>query len=277
MTAKPISPVKAQLQRAYKLIKAGKKAEAFELLTPILAQQPQNIDAWWLAAFAADTPKKTAFACQKVLTLKPDHWAAQHLLAEQQRILALSSLQGESVVDPLQPIQIKEAKKARKRVRGWQILSLVTLPLVLIAAFLIFVNLTGNNLGLPIGKLFDSTIPIPYIPLSIDESTMSINTNTLVIGSTHDYIFEASGKVLILASVRFTNNGGKMPGRSFRLLDDKGLVLAYGPIGNGESGTINYLLPGAGKYRFRLLGTAGIAQGPYQFFVGFASTDEGLP
>lgn len=257
--------VKAQLRKAYALIKSGQKAEAYELLTPIVAQHPDNVDAWWLVAHAALTPRESAFACQKVLALRPDHRAAPRMLAEQQRLMAAE-----------QHIELKRVRRQRRGLRPWAVLAFIALPLLLLGMFMVAVNTTGNNFGLPIGPLFNIDEQLGSLPVNqagerqqAESMVYTLRTGTLVIGSTHDYTFTVSQRgVWAFISIRFSFLGDTPPGKAVQLLNANGKLvsLTTGELtlgGLGDTGGIVTLLPGQGKYTLRLLGTAGTAQGPY--------------
>ncbi len=68
------------LHQAYNLIKDGHNDEARAVLRPVLETNRNNVDAWWLAAFAAGNPHDQRLALLQVLRLNPDHWAARSLL-----------------------------------------------------------------------------------------------------------------------------------------------------------------------------------------------------
>ncbi len=68
------------LREAYLLIKAGECDSARVLIKPVLASEPNNIDAWWLAAHAAVVPQDKRLALVRVLQLNPDHAPARLLL-----------------------------------------------------------------------------------------------------------------------------------------------------------------------------------------------------
>jgi hypothetical protein len=59
------------LQRAYQLIKENKPEEAEALLIPGLLADPENVDAWWLMAYAVEDPNEVREALNKVLELDP--------------------------------------------------------------------------------------------------------------------------------------------------------------------------------------------------------------
>jgi hypothetical protein len=69
-----------QLDQAYQLILDDKHAEALAILRPIVKQDPDNADAWWLLSYAVDDPQEAHAALNKVATLSPDHAEAQQML-----------------------------------------------------------------------------------------------------------------------------------------------------------------------------------------------------
>lgn len=73
------------LQRAYELIKAGKKAEAEALLLPILKADESNANAWWLLSNAVSGPGETREALEQVLRLRPGDAKAQKMLDDLNR------------------------------------------------------------------------------------------------------------------------------------------------------------------------------------------------
>src|SRR4051812_14597924 len=83
MSTNVTADTRTQLEQAYKLIKAGQKAQALQLLTPVLQTQPDIPEAWWLAANAAPSDQDAVLACERVLVLKPDYYPAQQMLTEQ--------------------------------------------------------------------------------------------------------------------------------------------------------------------------------------------------
>lgn len=74
-------PIRDQLYQAYQLVKAGKKADAQVILVPILQEDENNADAWWLLANALDDPGDIREALETVLRLKPGYAAAEKKLA----------------------------------------------------------------------------------------------------------------------------------------------------------------------------------------------------
>jgi hypothetical protein len=61
------------LKRAYRMIKRDQPAEAQAIIRPILDEDPANVHAWWLLAYAVDDPHEVRHALNKVLELDPDY------------------------------------------------------------------------------------------------------------------------------------------------------------------------------------------------------------
>lgn len=62
-----------ELRRAYALIKQEQIDEALALLRPIVVNEPENVDAWWLLANAAVEPAEAREALIQALRLDPDY------------------------------------------------------------------------------------------------------------------------------------------------------------------------------------------------------------
>ncbi len=67
------SSTRAELERAYRLIKRDRIGEAEEIIRPILADDPENVHAWWLLAYAITDPTEIHEALTNVITLDPDY------------------------------------------------------------------------------------------------------------------------------------------------------------------------------------------------------------
>lgn len=74
------SNLNTRLSQAYGLIEADDLGEAVALLKPILAENPNNADAWWLYAHAVDDADDARAALSTVLSLDPNYPEAQRLL-----------------------------------------------------------------------------------------------------------------------------------------------------------------------------------------------------
>jgi hypothetical protein len=70
------------LMRAYELIEEERLTEAEALLKPILDQEPDNADAWWLYAHAVSDPDTARIALNQVLKLDSNYDGAQELLVQ---------------------------------------------------------------------------------------------------------------------------------------------------------------------------------------------------
>ncbi|MFN8529589.1 MAG: hypothetical protein U0670_13335 [Anaerolineae bacterium] len=69
----------SQLMRAYELIEAGKLDEARAIVSPILAKERSNVDAWWIYAHAVTDPLVAKDALTTVLRLDPEYPGAREL------------------------------------------------------------------------------------------------------------------------------------------------------------------------------------------------------
>ena len=94
-----------ELKRAYNFIKHDQTDEAQAILRPILAQEPENVHAWWLLAHALTDPAEIRNALTKVITLDPNYsnaGKARRLLAQLDEQYPEASAPGtfeEAVVD----------------------------------------------------------------------------------------------------------------------------------------------------------------------------------
>lgn len=68
------------LAEAYTLIEADRDEEAVALLKPILERDQENVDAWWLYAYAVEDPETARMALNQVLKYDPDYPGASDLL-----------------------------------------------------------------------------------------------------------------------------------------------------------------------------------------------------
>ena len=68
-----MSDSRKKLERAFKLIKRDETEEAQKIIRPILDEEPDNVDAWWLLAYAVTEPREVREALLNVLKLDPDY------------------------------------------------------------------------------------------------------------------------------------------------------------------------------------------------------------
>lgn len=71
-----------EVVQAFKLLKAGDRAAAGRLLRDYLANNPRDVDAWWLMAHAVSKPESAVKILQKILALDPAHEKARTKLAK---------------------------------------------------------------------------------------------------------------------------------------------------------------------------------------------------
>lgn len=82
------------LSRAYELVEAGKPDEARTVLEPILINDRDNADAWWIYAHSVNDPTEARHAIGNVLRINPNYPGAAELMAalDQQYPMAPSEL-----------------------------------------------------------------------------------------------------------------------------------------------------------------------------------------
>lgn len=249
---------KAQLREAYALIKAERRAEAYELIAPILAQQPDYIDAWWLAAHAAPTLRAAILACQKVLALKPDHTPAKLMLEELQRRAAI-----EGQLRASQQARRPTVQRVKPRKTFQKLLLVAALLMLPIAILLSVVVVTGETLGLPIGQLFSFEQNLPTLSIIAVDDTNAFGSpsrvmrfGTLPIGATHSYRFNVprANTVLWLEVNFIVFRTQKVPQEAIRLRLPSGAVQP--PRDTIEApNTLTFYLPYPGIYTLELVGT----------------------
>ena len=74
--------MQSALSRAYDIVEAGKFDEARAILEPILADNRDNADAWWIYAHAVTDPEEGRHALENVLRINPRYPDAAELLAQ---------------------------------------------------------------------------------------------------------------------------------------------------------------------------------------------------
>jgi cytoskeletal protein RodZ len=76
----PGNTPRSELERIYRLIQAEKLDEAVDALRPIVKEDADNEDAWWLLANAATDPAEAKDALHNVLRLNPENAQASKLV-----------------------------------------------------------------------------------------------------------------------------------------------------------------------------------------------------
>jgi tetratricopeptide (TPR) repeat protein len=74
------STITKTVQEALELIRAGRKPEAHALLLPIIKQNPNAAQAWYLFGFTITDPAQKLYCFQQVLRIDPSHQASQKLV-----------------------------------------------------------------------------------------------------------------------------------------------------------------------------------------------------
>ena len=114
------------LKKAIQLIKAGKKAEAQQLLEPLIETDPHNLTAWFWYIEALPTVQQRVKALELCLQHNPNSEQVKHALrtlrAQQSAIVPASRPQA-SVAKPIithnrQPSRIVK-RPARKKTSSW--------------------------------------------------------------------------------------------------------------------------------------------------------------
>lgn len=77
-----MADIQSTIQEAYSLIRSGKKHAAVDLLLPILRDDKDNLNAWWVLANALDDREEIRQALEQVIRLDPDHIPANNRLAK---------------------------------------------------------------------------------------------------------------------------------------------------------------------------------------------------
>lgn len=238
-----------QLKRAETLLKEMQTAEVISILKPILGQEPENVEAWWLMARAVPTSTEAIAICQKILELKPDHEQARRMIASRQQILAVADAR-----------KREQSKKQAPRSRPWMVFLLVGLIGILAGGFLIARSITGRSFGVQLepkksraslGEVRPDTAP----PAQMD---------VLPVDGVREYEFDAQDNSLFMAMVVFPAVSGN-PGKAVKLLDASGRVIASGD-NSGMSANKMAIVQAtlsAGHYVLQLKGMAGIAEGTF--------------
>ena len=147
------------LNEAYDLIEAEQHEEAQALLKPILEQEPDNVDAWWLYAHAVTDPETGRMALNQVLRLDSSFEEAQALLVQldegsQQTLDAPYSLPEDieefAILDDTGPIfddrsNSSQAKEASRSGPPLALVGLLIVAVLFVVAILLLNPLTGSN------------------------------------------------------------------------------------------------------------------------------------
>jgi pimeloyl-ACP methyl ester carboxylesterase len=130
----------AAIQNAYQLIKAGKHREAQAILIPIVREDQDIADAWYLLGFALGDPEKRLYAFQQVLRIDPSNQPAQKQIA---RLLAEKSA-APSAVTPVVPAAAQQPARKKRKFPLVLMLAAVVSVIVCVAGIGIFSVFSGD-------------------------------------------------------------------------------------------------------------------------------------
>lgn len=223
-----------QLREAYLLLKAGDHEAAMPILTAVLKEDQENIDAWWMASFAADSERKKQLALEQVLRLNPQHRQALQMLRE------LTGAQ------PPAPTRQKTDSAKRKVRWGYVFAAVIGLIGLSLGPLIFLDNLTGCNIICPIyDSIFGEAEALGWVHTSrggqvgpdvdrddripvVKEKQVSYGTtqtDTLEAGKAHRYNFNARRGDQIVIVVGCANNGNPSV-NALELWDARGNVIA---------------------------------------------------
>lgn len=279
------------LQQAYHHIKAGDLAAARDLIKPVLAAERHTIDAWWLAAYAADNPHDKRLALVQVLRLNPHHGPARILLdrLNTEHPDTLDELAREL---PLPAVTRQPRPTDQPLIRNrwvWNIVAVLGClgisfgSLSLVSAFFGLawfdqaVENVGDVLGIDtsgergnFGSIPGGPVGNPYdIPITKQQAAVlgsdTINLDVLEEDEAHVYVVSANQGEDIVVLLQFTVAGDAR--YVVKLRDNNGKTVADG-VGEQDSGTVTlvYTAQRTGTYLLVIIGRPGGPHGDY--FLG---------
>lgn len=277
-----------RLQIAYWYVKAGANEEARPILEDILKFDPDNIDAWWLSVFIAETPQRKRAALGRVLQIKPDHAPAQQMaqkLDEQSQKMTGAL--------PERHISLVPPKKKRRIRWPYVLLSAIGTLAMMFTSLLLLDNFTGGDLFDDFERrLLGEPEPLGYInvlrggPATEDTPEQdrlpitkrrnieygSTNIGVLNHEEAHEFRFYAQRRDEIVAVVSFTTNGDpnifavelwnsggmvarELMGMGFTVGPLTGRALQYTALVEGGVSLVIYSQPGGPSGNYSLMVT----------------------
>ncbi|MGQ9908305.1 MAG: hypothetical protein ACUVS2_05655 [Candidatus Flexifilum sp.] len=292
------------LQPIREALKAGDKARARQLLTPILTSQP-SADAWALAARACDTDEAAIKCLRKALALDPFHGEANRLLLRiegavppealrrerEERIAAFAT--GELLQQMLKPeanplVTEKRPRRAHKPASPWRAVGCLGFILLGLSVGLLTLNLIGIVSGVfgTIARATGGPTPVMEwqgVPLSAVENAAYVlpaaqsepalvrDADVLDDGYVHEYTFAGTAGQEVAVYVQFLSLGADRVSRNVAILrpdgsDGRGSCTRDQIIQGDNNIVYICTLNQSGTWRVRILGRAGESVGAY--FVG---------
>lgn len=276
------------LLKAYRLIKLRDQAAARSLITSVLAAEPDNIDAWWLAAHAATHPEDIQAALGQVLRINPEHRAAHQMLER----LDAYRRQGASVHPASTPRKRTYPAPSGGLRWVWNVvlvLGVVGLAfgaLALVSAFKGLewfdntVESVGDTLGVELGGASEQYGTLQGgdpdqpqdIPITVKESIApgDIMVNVLKRDEAHIWEFNAQQGQEVLIMLQFSVAGDAR--QVMELRDQVGRVVDTG-AGALDSGTVTLVrqLARAGRYQIVIIGRPDGPRGSYNLAMELQS------
>ncbi|GIK66686.1 MAG: hypothetical protein BroJett018_44800 [Chloroflexota bacterium] len=286
-TAQRIYYNQHRLQIAYQYVKAGANEEARPILEDILKVDPENIDAWWLSVFIAETPQRKRAALGRVLQIKPDHAPAQKMAQ------ALDAQLKQTGPLPERHAPIIPPKKKRRIRWPYVLLSAIGMVAMMFTSLLLLDNFTGGDLFDDFERrVLGEPEPLGYInvlrggPASEDTPEQdrlpitkrrnieygSTNIGVLNHKEAHEFRFYARRRDEIVAIVSFTTNGNpdifavelwnsggmvarELMGMGFTVGPLTGRALQYTALVEGGFSLVIYSQPGGPSGNYTLMVT----------------------
>lgn len=275
-----------QLVAAYRLIKTGQLHAAAPLVQAILNAHPQNQDAWWLAVYIAPTASQKIRLLEHLLSLAPDHQAAQLLL---QRLQAPPA---PPITSP-QRIVTKKISSPRRKIKWpYVLLSVFGLLAALSVPLLLIDNLSGGQILGGIQKqIFGEKAALGWvdgqqggrgdadsqdaIPITHQNAVRfgDIKIEVLSAGEAHRYRFSAQRGDELMIAAMFTSNGNTEL-NTLELWDSNGQLITREFSAEGfELGNLfgarvlHYNVARDGQFSVVLVGRSGGGLGNYSLMV----------
>ena len=176
------------LNEAYELIEAENHDEAQALLKPILEQEPDNVDAWWLYAHAVTDPEAGRMALNQVLRLDDSFQEARALLTQLDRASQtipdsppnLPEDMEEFTLDDTGPIFDDRPDVPETEKTGQSGPPIALVGLLIIAVLGVVAILLLNPLGAPDTQTEDQQTPITTLTPITQQTATIAPTNNIV-------------------------------------------------------------------------------------------------
>jgi len=170
------------LQDAFSFIEEGRLDEARQVLLPLIEQNPDDPDVWWVYAHAVEDPAEGKEALRKVMALRPDYPGASALASLIESDLESPPESKQLPADdrqPATPVVDSQPSSGGNRTR---LLIAIIAIVALVGVALVLLN-SGNNQPEP-AEIAQATDTAPVIVPQ--ESPVDAMTETEAVVSTED-------------------------------------------------------------------------------------------